>query len=133
MGDLDAILRDVIGVANDVTLDLQVAITQRRVTARDSYLKPTAFTDTPRTAFVGDIRRQLRTAPKGTSVEATESQARTVYSMLGNIAVDVLSDVFILPDGTTSPTLQVDGFADPAGGRFFTIVTLGSTTAGGTQ
>lgn len=129
-GGLDDLVRDMVSVGNDLSADLQVSVTHRQVTAVDTYGKATASTDTVRTALVDDAQRQVRTTPRGINVDGTEVQQKFDLTFLGKVDVDPENDTFVLADGRTGPILDVKGFADPAGGRYFTIVTIGAGSSG---
>ena len=116
---LDTLIRSGVALAKRLTSSLQVSVTHKTVTARDTYGKVTGSSSVSRQALLEDSKRLIR-YPGG-----VEKQARAKLTFLENVAIDVNDTEFTLPDGTTGPILDIRGLSDPTSGRYLTEVWLG--------
>lgn len=132
--DLGKIVRDIaIPKADTASKGVQVTVTHRRWTGKNAFGKAT-YDDTTLPMIVERKERMIQ------AQGGNEVLTKHLLTRVGPIAaqgaanrsepVD-LRDVFVLPDGTTGPTVAVDGIFDPLkGAPFMYQIWLGAS--GGT-
>src|SRR5438046_1912078 len=109
MGDFDQLLRDGVALAKQVvgtSGGLMTTVTQRPVTARDTYQKPTARATADVTVLLEDSKRLIRLAG------GVDKEARHKLTFLENASFDTNDTDFVLPDGTVGVILDVKGPSD---------------------
>lgn len=115
------LLRKVVGIANKVTksLALQTAVTYQRCTGQDAYGTPTYNAAIKLDATV-EWKQKSLTTPSGqlavsraiiTLLDIKQVEDATNKEGIGD------GDLFVLPDGSTGPILDLRGFMDSGTGR----------------
>jgi len=118
MGLLDTV-RAGVAIANQLTTDLQATVTHR-VFVSSGGSGSSQYTNVSRKALVTRKQRLVRSS----SGDMSMSQAQVVFLDPGVVVKEF--DKIILPDGTTGPILNTDGFVDAVTGRpILTQVYLG--------
>ncbi len=112
------LVRAAVTIAADLTVDLQTDVTHT------PYGTPSEYGHTPgaavtRKALV-DYRSRLIINPATGQVR----QCMATVTFLENVAIDP-RDAIVIPGAPTYQIINVSGFQDPAGGRYYTQVALG--------
>jgi len=132
MGSLTSLIADMIGVAKDLTQDLQPNVTWKAWTGQDNQGASTYQTRTI-TAIV-EKKQRLVSGRGGEMVTSQyyigilEPLPDTAVTDSGDPRSNPVDprDIFILPDGQTGPIVSIDGFMNRATSRpFYTQVYLG--------
>src|SRR6267142_1415595 len=102
------ILQDAVGIANSVTQDLglQTTVTHEAFVSQAGDGTVTFAAAVTRPALVVKKQRMVRTS----SGEMTQSQASVTF-LDPSVSVDT-KDRITLPDGTTGPILNTEGYID---------------------
>lgn len=117
---LDAILRDVVGVAHELTLELQVDVVHEAFVERAKNSVPQYGPPVTRPALLQQLTKQVATV--GGSIIATGP-----VTFLANVEISV-EDRLTLPDGKVGTVVYVGGLRDRTvanGSGFITEVWLG--------
>lgn len=117
---LDALLRDVVAIAQTVTADLQVEVQHERFVQRSKTSKPEYGAPTARKVLLQQVTRNVR---KGDET----IQATGPITFIENVEVSV-EDRLTLPDGRVGVVAYIGGLKDRtnvAGGGFVTEVWVG--------
>lgn len=118
MGLLDTV-RAGVDLANRLTTDLQATVTHKVFVSSGGAGK-SVYTDVPRKALVTRKQRLVRSS----SGDMSMSQAQVVFLDPGVVVKEL--DKIVLPDGTSGPILNTDGFVDAGTGKpILTQVYLG--------
>lgn len=127
---LDDIIRGAVATARSVVLDLHTTVQWRAWLGDDGYGGETYAANVPVRALV--IRKQKTfTRPDGRIFISTHYLA-ILEPLTGPAAVNRRNpvderDIFILPDGTTDPIVDISGFIDRGTGQpFFHEIYLGN-------
>lgn len=113
MPGLADLVRKGVAIADRVTGTLQVEVRHYACTGHDEYGKPVhSSSPVKRKAIVDRKQKLLRTgASDGNGGRGEEVLAQIYIGFLRPVTVSTL-DKFVLPDGTTGPTLSAEGFVD---------------------
>ena len=132
---LDSLIRRGVATANRLMASLQPNVTFEAWTGEDAYGAVTFATGVPTPALVEQKQRLHRTA-SGREV-VTKAKITILRPIAPNGATGRTEpidsrDRFTLPDGSTGPIVDVEGFVDRGTGRpYFAEIFLGlSNTAG---
>ena len=111
------VLRSGVKTADKVTKSFQSNVSYQRVTARDAYGEPSAYSSAVTVKAVVDFRSVPVRDKQGITVYASATitilDAAEVSRITSGQGVDT-DDVFILADGTKSKVLSIGGFLDPS-------------------
>lgn len=113
MGDFSDLIREGVGIIDDMTKnDLQVAVGVARWLAQNVLGAPTFGATTSVQAFVDYDQGVIRTA------DGKEVRYKA-WVMFPRPQLLALKDKIILPNGTTGPILNTNGFVDSATGESY--------------
>jgi hypothetical protein len=117
MGAFDALVREMIQVASDLTVDFQATVVHRAYTGQDEYRKPTYGSPVSRQAVVTDANVLVMHQTRNVEV-----LARYNILFLSAVTVDPKDEISV--NGRVQPIARVDNGVLASDGTGFTASVL---------